>query len=50
LQIHEYNVGPMLSKLLDRFLPAGRLRYKLHIAFICRQRSYALAKNMVIVG
>jgi hypothetical protein len=40
----------VFSKLLDRFLPAGRLRYKFHIAFICRQRSYALAKHMVIIG
>jgi hypothetical protein len=50
LQVHENNVRPVFAKLLDRFVPAGSLRDKLHIEFIGRESAYALAKHVVIVG
>jgi hypothetical protein len=40
----------VFAELFDRFAPIGRFRDKLHIAFVCRKRLYALAQYRMIVG
>ena len=49
LQIHEHDIGVVISELLDGFAPVARLRDQLHIRLGPNQPGNAVTDNRVIV-